>query len=319
VRWTRKSIVSEIRRLHEAGEELYYSKAEDNHLNLVRAAGWHFGTWRRAVEAAGVDYESLSRYERWNKKKIIERIKELHAQGQSLNWRSVSTEIDPPLAAAALRPNGFNSWREAIAAAGFKIESVARYQEWDHDKVIKLIRARKRAGLSMFSKSMQVEDQPLFCAARRRFGSWDNALNAAGLNADKIRLRKFNPALNAPRSKKSEAGAAKSRAVAANKPTAKKAAGKASNNGARSGQLSLDLKAPGKVPAKLSIKAGAKKLAAKQVAPAKAPAKRAAKKQAAPAKVAAKKVASAKASAKKAAKKTAAKKTAAKKTAARRR
>jgi hypothetical protein len=41
----------------------------------------------------------------------------------------------------------------------------------------------------------------LFCAARRRFGSWDGALNAAGLDAEKIRLRKYNPALNAPRKK----------------------------------------------------------------------------------------------------------------------
>jgi hypothetical protein len=206
VRWTRKTIIAEIRRLHEAGEELYYSKAEDDHLNLVRAAGWHYGTWRRAVEAAGIEYESLSKYQRWSKKKIVERIRELHAEGQSLHWRAVSTHVDPPLAAAALRPNGFYSWREAIAAAGLNIDDVARYQEWDNEKVIKAIRHRKRAGLSMFSKSLQTEDQPLFCAARRRFGSWDGALSAAGLDAEKIRLRKYNPALNAPRKKSQNSG-----------------------------------------------------------------------------------------------------------------
>lgn len=302
MRWTRKSIISEIKRLHEADEELYYSKAEDNHLNLVRAAGWHFGTWRRAVEAAGIDYESLSRYQRWNKKKIVERIRELHAQGQELNWRAVSTHVDPPLAAAALRPNGYNSWRDAIAAAGFDIENFARYQEWNKDKVIKEIRKRKRAGFSLFSKSLQVEDQPLFCAARRRFGSWDAALNAAGYNAEKIRLRKFNPALNAPRRKKDENGAVASKAAAKKSP-AKKPAN--SPNGKAAGKIRLATKAvanqvagkgahgksasngSAKTSAKTSAKAvvakktstkkiAANKVAVKQTAAPKAPARRAA-------------------------------------------
>lgn len=267
MRWTRKSIIAEIKRLHEAGEELYYSKAEDNHLNLVRASGWHYGTWRRAVEAAGIDYESLSRYQRWNKKKIVERIQELHAQGQSLHWRAISTHVDPPLAAAALRSNGFNSWREAIAAAGFDIDSVARYKEWDNEKVLKAIRRRKRAGLSMFSKSLQNEEQPLFCAARRRFGSWDAALNAAGLDADSIRLRKYNPALNAPRRKPGEAAKVKAAHAAASTPVVKSAAKKitvtklptpaqAVKNGKGSGKIMLPANKP-------ATKVAAKKVAVK--------------------------------------------------------
>ena len=204
MRWTRKSIAAEINRLHEAGEQLNYSAAEDNHLNLVRAAAWHYGTWRHAVEGAGVDYESLSRYQRWNKARIVERIRELHRQEQDLSWRAVSTHVDPPLAAAALRTNGFKSWREALAAAGIDVETIARYKYWDETKVIKAIRARKRAGEPMSSKSLQTSDQPLFCAARRRFGSWDAALDAAGFNAGKIRLRRHNPGLNAPRIAKVE-------------------------------------------------------------------------------------------------------------------
>ena len=73
MRWTRKKILQEIKRLHDEGTELYYSAAERNHLNLVRAAAWHFGTWRLAVEQAGLDYESLSRYRRWSRERIIKR------------------------------------------------------------------------------------------------------------------------------------------------------------------------------------------------------------------------------------------------------
>ena len=205
MRWTRKNIIAEIKRLYQAGEALNYSAAERNHLHLVRAAAWHFGTWRHAVESAGLDYESLSRYQRWSKARIVERIRELHNDGQDLSWRAISSDVDPPLGAAALRPNGFKSWREALAAAGIDVDSTARYKYWDEAKVIKAICARKRAGERMSSKSLQSSDQPLFCAARRRFGSWDAALNAAGFDSENIRLRRHNSTLNEPRLKTTEA------------------------------------------------------------------------------------------------------------------
>lgn len=189
MRWTRKTIIEEIKKLYTADEELNYTAAEANHLNLVRAAAWHFGTWRRAVEAAGIDYESLSKYRRWDPQRIVERIRELNEEGADLSWRAVSLEVDPPLAAAALRPNGFASWRDAISAAGLDINQVARYQSWDPDRIIKDIKALHKAGKPLSSKAMQVANQPLFCAGRRKFGSWDDALAAAGLNVAKIRLR----------------------------------------------------------------------------------------------------------------------------------
>lgn len=196
MRWTRKGIVAEIQQLHRDGIALNYASAETNHLQLMRAAAWHFGTWRHAVETAGIDYQALSKYRRWGRERIIERIRELHHEGSDLSWRSVSLEIDPALAAAALRPNGFTSWRQAIAAAGLNIEEVARYQAWDAKRVVDEIRALQRGGEPMSSKLVQISNQSLFCAARRRFGSWDEALRAAGLDVSQIRLRQPSHAAN---------------------------------------------------------------------------------------------------------------------------
>ena len=192
MRWTRKSIVAAIQKLHAQGTELNYAAAEAQNLNLVRAAAWHFGTWRRAVEAAGIDYESIGKYRRWNRERIVARIRELDTQGADLSWRSVSIDLDPPLAAAALRPNGFNSWREAIAAAGLDINDVARYQLWDEERVVRDIKALHRARAALSSKAVQTANQPLFCAARRRFGSWDDAIAAAGLSSENTRLRRVH-------------------------------------------------------------------------------------------------------------------------------
>jgi hypothetical protein len=191
MRWTRKAIVEEVRRLHSEGAELSYAAAEQQHLNLVRAATWHYGSWRIAVEASGVDYDSVSKYQRWGRRRIIERIRELHAQGKDLSWREVSTHLDPALAAAALRPNGFTSWRDAIAAAGLDIESIARYQHWTPERIVGEIKALHEAGSPLSSKMAQMQHQGLFCAARRYFGTWDAALEAAGLDASAIRLRRL--------------------------------------------------------------------------------------------------------------------------------
>ena len=188
--WTRQAILDEIRRMHKAKEDMSYASLEQNHLSLMRASAWHYGTWRRAVEEAGIDYETLSRYRRWTKERIIARIQELYAEGQDLSWRAISQEVDPALAASALRPNGFGSWPEAIEAAGLDINDVARYKYWNEERVLKAIKERHKAGINLSSRNAQKNDQSLFCAARRRFETWDKALEAAGLDASKIRIRK---------------------------------------------------------------------------------------------------------------------------------
>ena len=189
MRWTRKGIVAEIFRLYETGAEMNYASAERDHLNLVRAAAWHFGTWRLAVETAGLDYPSLSKYRRWGRERITARIRELHAQGADLSWRAISLEVDPPLAAAALRSNGYATWAQALAAAGIDVNDVARYQQWNEERVLREIQAAHKTGVALSSKAAQQSHSKLFCAARRRFGSWDEALRAAGLEAESIRLR----------------------------------------------------------------------------------------------------------------------------------
>jgi hypothetical protein len=190
MRWTRKAIAQRIQDLHQAGVDLSYARAEAEHISLVRAATWHFGTWRLALEAAGLDPEQLARYQKWNRERVAARIRELHAQGADLSWRNVSTQLDPALAAAALRPTGFGSWRAALEAAGLDADHVSRYAHWDAKRITSELRALRRKNRPLSSKAAQIENPALFCAARRHFGSWDAALEAAGLDASAIRLRK---------------------------------------------------------------------------------------------------------------------------------
>jgi len=184
-----EAIIQEIRQLYEAGEDLSYGHMEKNHVALFRAAVRRFGSWKEAVAAAGLDYEMIRKYKVWTEERIIERIKELYEQGEDLSWYNVSESLDPQLAAAAIRKCRFGSWKKAVEAAGLSYDDIRKYQSWSEDRILERIRELYNQGVELNSKKIQQTDITLFTAARRRFDSWDNALDHAGLDYRSIRLR----------------------------------------------------------------------------------------------------------------------------------
>lgn len=209
MRWTRKIILEEIRLLHARAEELNYDHIGQNHANLMRAASWHFGTWQRAVETAGIDPGEVSKYRRWTREMVILGIREIHARGGELSWSKIcAPEGNPSLAAAAVRVNlGFGTWHDAVTQAGLHPDEVARYRHWTPERVVQEIQdlAHKKAPLS--SKLVQLNYPPLYNAARRRFKQWDKALEAAGLDPDKVRVRRPAPELQKSRRRRDDEGA----------------------------------------------------------------------------------------------------------------
>lgn len=190
MRWNRKTILDEIRVLYQAGTDLSFNSVQENHLALLRAATWNYGTWKSAIELAGLNYEEIARYRRWTRARVLAAIRRHHAAGHDLSWRSVSHSLDPSLAAAALRPGvGFETWREAVTAAGISPDTVARYKHWTPEKVIVEIREIAQLGGPLSSQLVQRTNQPLFCAARRRFKTWNGALEAAGIDPQMVTLR----------------------------------------------------------------------------------------------------------------------------------
>jgi hypothetical protein len=189
-KWSKQSIATEIVRMHHAGDDLNYASIAQEHVALLRAATRYFGSWRSAVEYSGLNYEEIRKYKMWTRERILERIRELHAQGVDLSWRHISTVVDPQLAAAATKRKHFGSWRNAIQAAGLNYSSIRRYREWDEEAVIQRLRELHQEGRDLNAKSVEQYDITLITAARRRFDSWHRALEAAGLDYKQIVLRK---------------------------------------------------------------------------------------------------------------------------------
>ncbi len=190
-KWTQERILQEIQRLHREGEDLSHSAAKRNHQYLVVVAvdDRMFGSWRNAIEAAGLDYEKISKHRFWSKERIIEDIKELNAKGEDLSHEAAKNRHGA-LVSAASSKRYFGSWRAAIEAAGLDYAKIRRINRWTEDKIISTIRSLHAQGKSVNNSNMRrMGYRGMMEAASREgnFGSWADAVAAAGLDYEAIR------------------------------------------------------------------------------------------------------------------------------------
>lgn len=123
--WDRERILERIRELSARGEDLswrHVSTQVDPQLAAAATKRKHFGSWRCAVTAAGLDYSQIRRYQEWDEDLIVKRLRVLQEQGVDLNAKSME-EHDITLITAARRR--FESWDRALSAAGLDYKQIA--------------------------------------------------------------------------------------------------------------------------------------------------------------------------------------------------
>jgi hypothetical protein len=190
--WDKARITSELKRLYKSGTDLSYNALARKRQALVSAAAYHFGSYRKAVERAGIDYSEVIRRPRWTKQKIISLIKQSRRRGDDLHWSAVTKRRDEmgKAAFASLQPRLFGRWDRALHAAGLDADEVSRYRKWDRNTVVFELKARAQADEPLNSGAIQKEDSGLHAAAVRHFGSYDRALRAAKVNPETVRRRR---------------------------------------------------------------------------------------------------------------------------------
>ena len=190
--WNKSEIIKSLRKLHRAGTELSYNALAKRHQSLVSAAAYHFGSYRAAVEAAGIDYAEVTRRPRWTKPLIIRLIKAAKRKGEDLHWSAVTRRRDElgKAAFASLQPRLFGAWDRALSAAGLDADEVSRYRKWNKETIVFELRGRAKGHDPLNSGAIQREDPGLHAAAVRHFGSYDGALRAARLDPATIRARR---------------------------------------------------------------------------------------------------------------------------------
>jgi hypothetical protein len=127
--------------------------------------------------------------QKWSKEKIVETIKDLQKQSVDISASNISKNYIPLFTAACSR-RYFSSWANAVKAAGI-----------DYDQILEAGKARRRKKLTKWSKDEVLKQVciaesknllttyrdrlALYSAARREFGSWKQALEAAGYRLTK--------------------------------------------------------------------------------------------------------------------------------------
>jgi hypothetical protein len=190
--WTKTTIVQELKRLHRARADISYNHMASTAQSLVSAAAVQFGSYRKAVELAGIDYLSVLRRPRWTRQAIIKLIKQARRGGQDLNWGAVTKRRDElgRAAFAATQTRLFGRWDRALQAAGLDADDVSPYRRWNRETILFELKSRHRDGQAVNSGAVQADDQGLHAAAIRAFGKFDAALTAANIPPDSVRQRK---------------------------------------------------------------------------------------------------------------------------------
>lgn len=192
MRWTKQRIIDEIQKLAKRNQPLAYTRVAKKQQSLLSAGAYHFGSWPKAVEAAGVWYADQTRRPYWTIQRVIAVIKTARKQQKDLHWGAVSKRKDTLGRAshAAVQKRLFGSWARALQASGVDPDEVAMYRRWDKPSLAFELRSRAADDEVLNAGDLQKEDAGLHAACLRHFGSYSAALKAARLNPEKIRRRR---------------------------------------------------------------------------------------------------------------------------------
>jgi hypothetical protein len=191
--WTKDKLIAEIKRLYNEGVDLSPTAIQESNSALFSSARSrsHFGSWRAAIEAAGLDYDDLKRVkQRWNREEILTRIREMHAQGHDLLDPKFKTK-NRSLYLAACAHRYFGSWRRAVSASGLDHETMRESRVWTRTRILRTIQEISQEGKPLGWAYIEEHEPGIYRAARRKenFGSWAGALEAAGVDHTPLRGR----------------------------------------------------------------------------------------------------------------------------------
>ena len=195
--WSREYILDRLAEYHRQGYSMNYTKLCEVDTPLASVAYRYLGSgncWGKALTAIGLDPRKLMREARRqcrrysDKEAVMRGIKQRIRKGLRVNYSSLNKDPDTKQRDVGLLRSGiefWGSWKNALKAAGVDMEEALKrkrkYQA--QEDIINEIRARHKLKWPItFNKIMWGENRDCMLGiyGREYFGSWNNALKAAG-------------------------------------------------------------------------------------------------------------------------------------------
>ena len=160
---------------------------------LRRGATRMFGSWKKAIEAAGLDYNLINKnpLKYPTPEKLLHEILRRRKAGLPLNAKALSRRGKSGDEALYRKAREyFGSWKKALKAAGIRYKDVVRvsgpHQKYPTtEAVIAEIHRRQKEGISIQRSDIITgshSDGPLYAGAMRHIGSWAIAVKRAGVS-----------------------------------------------------------------------------------------------------------------------------------------
>ncbi|MEW9139071.1 hypothetical protein ACQGSH_22210 [Bacillus wiedmannii] len=183
---TMNKIIKEIKDLSVQCKLLNakYVRKENN--GLYYRAIRCFGTWEQAIEKSGFKYTEIKIRKEWDKENVIKEINNLIQQGEDISTSSVKKHsIGLYKSAVKL----FGSWKKTIEYFNFKYEDITKCKRnyWNAELVTQKVKGLHEKGINISSGYIQMYHSDLYNQGRYLFGSWECAVESAGIKFDEVR------------------------------------------------------------------------------------------------------------------------------------
>jgi hypothetical protein len=110
-----EEVKREIKALYNGSVKKPHNVAKEYPTLYIRARKV-FGSWKKALEACGIDYEKARNHKKWSRAKVVEEINRLHLSGDNLRLKDLRRKGMVCLISAAMYH--FGSWRRAVESCG---------------------------------------------------------------------------------------------------------------------------------------------------------------------------------------------------------
>lgn len=177
---SREDVIRQIVDRDLQGRAMSEDSVQFEDSQLLVAAVHHYGSWKLALNHAGVSPRRARSRPTDTAHGVVRTICKLCISGYGMR-PSHMLRTNRRVYLAAQRY--FGTWENALLAAGIDPERAlySHPQKLDREAVLEAIKERQRAGLSLVWSDFCCQDRRCAMAARYAFGNWQKAMIAAGV------------------------------------------------------------------------------------------------------------------------------------------